>query len=250
MIYQGFASIYDELMQDAPYEQWNDYLLTIISRHGNGGNKLLDLGCGTGELSLRMAWNQFEVTGVDLSEEMLSVAQSKALENKKEILFLQQDMRSISGFQNPFDVIMICCDSLNYLSSEEDVKDTMQAAYQQLKENGLLIFDVHSLYKIHEIFAGSTFTDQNEEISFIWNSYLGDEPNSVEHDMTFFVKQGTSYQRYDEIHQQRTFSIEQYKTWLESTSFEVLEINSDFDPTSSPHSLTERVFFVAKKPLI
>lgn len=247
MIYQGFAYIYDELMQDAPYAQWNDYLVTIISRHGNGGKKLLDLGCGTGELSLRMARNQFEVTGIDLSEEMLSVAQNKALENKKDILFLQQDMRSMSGFQDPFDVIIICCDSLNYLKSEEDVRDTFQAAYQQLKENGLLIFDVHSLYKIHEIFAGSTFTDQNEEISFIWNSYLGDEPNSIEHDMTFFVKQEITYQRFDEIHQQRTFSIDQYKNWLESTSLEVLEINSDFDTASSPHSATERVFFVAKK---
>ncbi|MFC0270077.1 class I SAM-dependent DNA methyltransferase [Metabacillus herbersteinensis] len=249
MIYQGFAYIYDELMQDAPYEQWNDYLLTIISRHGNGGNKLLDLGCGTGELSLKMAGNQFVVTGIDLSGEMLSVAQNKALENKKNILFLQQDMRSMNGFQDPFDVIMICCDSLNYLKSEEDVQDTFQAAYQQLSENGLLIFDVHSLYKIHEIFSGSTFTDQNEEISFIWNSYLGDEPNSIEHDMTFFVKQGTTYQRYDEIHQQRTFSIEQYKTWLEATSLDVLEINSDFEPASSPHSTTERVFFVAKKSI-
>ncbi|MBZ5749317.1 class I SAM-dependent DNA methyltransferase [Metabacillus rhizolycopersici] len=247
MIYQGFAYIYDQLMKDAPYDQWVSFIQQAIATYSPGAKNILDVGCGTGEIAIRLANQQFHVTGVDLSEDMLAVAESKLEENKVQVLFLKQDMRDLTGFSEPFDVITICCDSLNYLESKEDILTTFRAAYHQLKNQGLLIFDVHSLYKIHHIFAGATFADQDEDVSFIWNSYLADEPNSVEHDMSFFVKQNELYKRYDELHYQRTFAIDEYKIWLEEASFEVVNICSDFDFDENPTSTSERLFFIARK---
>jgi SAM-dependent methyltransferase len=247
MIYKGFAYIYDQLMKDAPYDKWVSFINESISTYRSDAKKILDVGCGTGEIAIRLAIQQLEVTGVDLSEDMLAVAQSKLEENKVNVLFLQQDMRELGGFMEKFDVITICCDSLNYLATTDDVQTTFQAVYKQLKAEGLFIFDVHSLYKIHNIFAGATFADQGEDVSFIWSSYTGDEPNSVEHDMSFFVRRGDQYERYDELHYQRTFPIEEYKSWLEAASFEVVKVCSDFQFEKKPTSTSERLFFIARK---
>lgn len=247
MIYKGFASIYDYLMDEAPYDLWEKYISEMIETHSNKGKKVLDLGCGTGEIAIRLAKQGFEVTGIDLSEEMLAVANDKAAENGVKLFLLEQDMRSLEGFDEGFDIAVICCDSLNYLQTEEDVKKTFKAIYDHLVEDGLLIFDVHSLYKINHIFADSTFTDQDEEVSYIWNSYLADEPNSIEHDLTFFVKNGHMYERFDEVHYQRTFKEEQYMNWLEAENFKIMQINADFSAQTKPNDQSERIFFVAKR---
>lgn len=246
MIYQGFAYIYDQLMKDAPYDKWVSFIEAAISTYYHDAKKVLDVGCGTGEIAIRLAKRDLDITGVDLSEDMLTVAQSKLHENNAKVLFLQQDMRELGGFVEPFDVVTICCDSINYLETAQDVQATFRAVYQQLKQQGLFIFDVHSLYKIHTIFAGHTFADQDEDVSFIWNSFLGDEPNSIEHDMSFFVRREDVYERYDEVHYQRTFTIEEYTSWLEAASFEVLNVCCDFQ-FASPSPSSERLFFIARK---
>ncbi|KKI88543.1 methyltransferase [Bacillus sp. SA1-12] len=247
MIYQGFAYIYDQLMKDAPYDEWITFINKAISAYYPEANRLIDVGCGTGEIAIRLAKQQLNITGVDLSEDMLSVAQSKLAQNNVNILFLQQDMRDLAGFEEKFDVVTICCDSLNYLETEDDIQATFRAVNQLLGRGGLLLFDVHSLYKIHHIFAGATFADQDEDISFIWSSYAAEEPNSVEHDMTFFVKRNEGYERFDEVHYQRTYPIETYTSWLEDASFEIIKVCGDFHFETPPISTSERIFFVARK---
>ncbi|WP_299087716.1 class I SAM-dependent methyltransferase [uncultured Metabacillus sp.] len=247
MIYQGFAYIYDQLMKDAPYDEWAAFINKAISVYNSDAKRLIDVGCGTGEIAIRLAKQQLNVTGVDLSEDMLSVAQAKLAQNNVNVFFLQQDMRELAGFEEKFDVVTICCDSLNYLETEDDIKATFRAVFQLLGSRGLLLFDVHSLYKIHHIFAGATFADQDEDISFIWSSYASEEPNSVEHDMTFFVKRNEWYERFDELHYQRTYPIETYISWLENASFEVVKVCGDFDFENPPTSTSERIFFIARK---
>ncbi|XQY90780.1 class I SAM-dependent DNA methyltransferase [Metabacillus sp. HB246100] len=247
MIYKGFASIYDQLMKDAPYEEWASFIGIAIKRYHPEATSVLDLGCGTGEIAVRLAKQQLSVAGVDLSEDMLTVAQAKAIDNNVNILFVEQDMRELSGFQEPFDVVTICCDSLNYLQTRVDVEQTFKQVYDHTNSDSLFIFDVHSVYKIHEIFANSTFAEQDEEISYIWSSYLGEEENSIEHDLTFFVKDDEVYQRFDELHVQRTFHINEYKEMLEAASFKVVHICADFSLEQEPTATSERIFFIARK---
>lgn len=137
-----------------------------------------------GEISIRLAEKGFEVTGIDLSEEMLSFAQQK-VSSSQPILFLQQDMREITGFDGQFDAVVICCDSLNYLKTKNDVIETFKSVFRVLKPEGILLFDVHSSFKIAEVFPDSTFADQDEDISYIWQSFAGSDELSVIHDMSF-----------------------------------------------------------------
>lgn len=243
MTYERFAYLYDELMKDVPYEQWVRIIHERCEKYNLAGKKLLDLACGTGELTIRLEKEGYDVTGVDLSEDMLTVAQAKAVEWGMTIEFFQQNMAELDLITT-YDLIGIFCDSLNYLQTEDEVKQTFAQIKQFLKDDGLFIFDVHSLYKMNEVFMEQTFTYDDGNICYIWNCFEGESPHSVDHELTFFVEDATGkYDRIDENHSQRTFSIETYEQWLDDAGFAVLEKIGDFEGEPTAHS--ERVFFIA-----
>jgi SAM-dependent methyltransferase len=247
MTYGKFAYLYDELMKDVPYDSWVSIVTEKWGKYQCRGKKLLDLACGTGELSVRFAKAGFEVTGVDLSADMLTVAQMKAEDNGLKIPFYQQNMVELDLYEN-FDVIGIFCDSLNYLQTEEEVIETFENILGLLDKDGFFIFDVHSVHKIMNIFMNQTFTYDDEDICYIWNCFQGDYPLSIEHELTFFVQDDETgkYDRYDEFHSQRTFPVDVYKNWLEASGFNVVETFSDFEEDELSTE-AERIFFIAKK---
>lgn len=247
MSYEHFAYLYDELMKDAPYDEWVKFVKERLQKYHVDGNLLLDLACGTGELSIRLAEEGFSVTGVDLSSDMLAVAQAKSEGAGTPIPFFEQNMTDLEG-HGLFDIIGIFCDSLNYLQTEEEVTQTFSTVYQHLKTGGIFFFDVHSIYKISQVFINQTFALNEDNLSYIWNSFPGKFPNSVEHDLSFFVLDGQTgkYDRFDELHFQRTFPVQQYTDWLKSAGFDLLEVSADFENTA-PISHSERIFFVVQK---
>ncbi|WP_017728430.1 class I SAM-dependent DNA methyltransferase [Halalkalibacterium ligniniphilum] len=246
MKYEGFASIYDVLMEDAPYEQWVAFVEENVQVHEISGRSLLDLGCGTGQLLLPLLEAGYDVTGVDISANMLAVAKEKLLQAGYDPLLVQRDMRELSDLGS-FDVITAFCDSLNYLQTENDVERTFSQVHEQLKAGGLFMFDVHSVSKVMKGFVGQTFADDGEEISYIWRSFHGEWDASVEHELSFFVKKEEGlYERFDELHVQRTYPIKQYIQWLKQAGFTVLNVTADFSK-ELPTEHSERIFFVAKK---
>ncbi|MCH1625006.1 class I SAM-dependent DNA methyltransferase [Ferdinandcohnia quinoae] len=246
MSYARFAYVYDDLMRDVNYDSWITFIKEKSLTYNKNMKRILDLACGTGELSIRLAHEGFEVVGVDLSEDMLVVANAKAIEAGVKIDFYQQNMVEIEGLSS-LDLVVIFCDSLNYLQTEEEIQKTFRNVYNLLQEGGLFMFDVHSVYKVEQIFLDGTFVSNEEDVSFIWNCYQGPFPYSVEHELSFFVKNNhnSDYQRFDEDHLQRTFPVEQYKKWLLDEGFEILDISADFESAITNDS--ERIFFTVKK---
>ncbi|WP_215114430.1 class I SAM-dependent methyltransferase [Exiguobacterium sp. s70] len=241
MAYEGFAYVYDELMKDAPYEDW----VAFVRRHVKDGASLADVGCGTGSATIRLA-EHYETIGLDLSESMLEVAQEKALEAGIMLPLWQQDMRELE-LPHPVDAVTILCDSLCYLEDEADVIDTFEAVYEQLKPGGMFIFDVHSPNKMQTLFNQKTYASNGEDCSYIWFADPGEAPLSVVHDLTFFValEDGT-YDRVEETHEQRTYESGQYMQWLIGAGFHVKSVTADFtDQAPGPNA--ERIFFVAQK---
>jgi SAM-dependent methyltransferase len=247
MTYREFAYLYDTLMEDVPYDRWVDWVNSLYSQYGSGGKKLLDLACGTGELSVRLSHAGFEVSGVDLSEDMLAVAQAKAGEAGVHIPFYHQDMTQMDSL-GEYDVIGIFCDSLNYLQNSGEVAKAFTGVNEHLKTGGLFLFDVHSIHKMDHVFAQSPFTFIDEEISYIWNCFPGEQLHSVEHELTFFVLDDETgqYARVDESHFQRTYEISEYKKMLHEAGFELLGITADFEQ-GEPGPEAERILFAARK---
>ncbi|WP_050615839.1 class I SAM-dependent DNA methyltransferase [Bacillus testis] len=246
MSYERFASVYDILMEDVPYDRWIALFVEEMGKTGMVGKKVLDVACGTGEFTIRLAQRGFDVSGVDLSEDMLSIARDKAEQQKLNLPFYHQDMTELDTGE-VYDGVVIFCDSLNYLRNEEETKKTFAAVYEHLHEGGLFLFDVHSVYKIHQIFADATFADAGEEVSYIWNSFLGEEPNSIEHELTFFVENDSGlYERFEEDHYQRTYPVEDYLGWLKQAGFSIKRLVGDLGD-SEPGPTSERILFVAVK---
>ncbi len=247
MTYNGFAYLYDQLMQEAPYDKWFCFFENTVKRYQPESKTVLDVGCGTGSILLKLAKSGYQPTGVDLSADMLTVANEKLLKENYAVPLYEQNMTSLPNI-GLFDVIIVFCDSLNYLSTEEEILSAFKSFYNQLNREGLLLFDVHSLYKINKVFVDATFALEDDEISYIWRSFIGEYENSVEHELTFFVKKDSGlYERIDELHKQRTFPVNTYQKLLEEAGFHLLETVADFEIGNPISDTSERIFFIAKK---
>lgn len=246
MSYTNFAKVYDELMKDVPYEKWVRFFEEKVDNYKFPVKSILDVGCGTGELAILLSKKGYSVTGVDLSEEMLSIAFEKVSKAGVSVHLYEQDMRELEGLGS-FDCIQIACDSLNYLHDLNEIKTTFDRVSDHLIENGLFLFDVHSIWKMKNLFNDQTYAENGEEVSYIWHALEGEVPNSVVHDLTFFIlnEKTEQYERFDEIHEQLTFSVDTYASILESTGFELLEVVGDFGETDI--ETAERILFVARK---
>lgn len=237
-----FALLYDRLMTDAPYQAWQEFARNRIL----SGGKVLDLGCGTGTLTIELSRAGYDVTGLDLSGDMLAVAQNKAQEQRTSVNFIQQDMRELTGFDR-LDGVTLFCDGLNYLMDERDVFEVFRRVFDSLREGGVFAFDVHSPYKMTEIFAGGLFGENAEDISYLWFCDQGEEPLSIDHTLTFFVRQANgNYERFDHEIAQRTFFVEDYRQMLIDAGFTDIEISADFG-RKEPREDEERIFFSALK---
>ena len=242
--YKEFATIYDALMTDIPYDK---YVQKIVSCVENvQGKSLLDIGCGTGVLSAKFAVQGFLVQAVDLSEEMLAMASERFQKEGIQIPLIHSSMTDLEGFYD-VDVAILAIDSLNYLHDEEEVLQTFVGIYQSLAKGGQLFFDVHSLFKMDELFLDGPFTYEDENVAYIWHTEPGEHPHSVYHDLTFFIKnKNGSYDRFEESHFQRSFSTDLYLELLQQAGFSKVEVSADWTD-ENPQQESERIFFRAIK---
>lgn len=242
--YKRFAEVYDQLMTDIPYEDYATWILDYAPVAHN--RRLLDIGCGTGTMSLLLAQAGYDVAAIDLSEEMLAIASERAQAMGYHIPFAAMSMSELQGFSD-LDVAIIPIDSLNYVRATEDVIKTFDAVYAALKPGGQLFFDVHSTFKTDVIFMEGPFTYDEDGVSYVWHADCGDAPHSVESDITFFVETESGlYERFDEHHYQRTYAPQQYFEWLQKAGFTQIEVTADFDHHDDLDEC-ERVFFRAVK---
>ncbi|NEW05144.1 class I SAM-dependent methyltransferase [Paenibacillus sp. SYP-B3998] len=253
MSYERFAYTYDRLMESMPYGEWLRFARESFERFGTKPTALVDLGCGTGTLAIPLALEGYRVTGIDLSEDMLAVAEQKA-EQRSTLLkngslrWVQQDLREW-GIGEQVDAAISFCDCINYLLEEEEIIQTFQQTYDGLKPGGLFLFDVHTPEQLFAYAESQPFFLDEEDVSYIWTSELDDERVQIEHNLTIFVqdKEGSDrFRRIDEMHVQRAYPLGWLEQQLHEVGFKEVHKGSDFT-WNSPTVTTERAFFVAKK---
>lgn len=248
MVYQNFAYFYDELMSHAPYDRWIQFTKDIIQENQLQNPSIVDLGCGTGEITLGLRNQTNNLTGVDYSSEMLSVAMNKTLEKSNQINWIHQDIRELEGFYN-VDLIISYCDVINYLTKSSEVENVFKRVYESLSEEGIFAFDVHSQQYTIDSLINQTFADVSENTAYIWYCHEGDEIGAMEHEITFFVKnKDNTYEKMSEYHYQQVFSKEFYVEALRKAGFQNIKIGQDFNLKNENFtSETDRFFITAKK---
>ncbi|KRM90626.1 class I SAM-dependent DNA methyltransferase [Liquorilactobacillus cacaonum] len=244
MIYSIFAQVYDELMDTEVYENW----LTFVNNNAYSGKKLLDLACGAGQLAVMLAKEGYQVTGVDLSSEMLALADERAREDDTKIELVQANMTDLTGLDQ-FDVVTCGLDSLCYLANQEELANAFRQVFLHLNQGGTFIFDVISPYQTDVIYPGYMYNDTNEKRAFVWESFEGQEPHSVVHDLTFFIakdEENNLFQRYEETHMERTYELKKYLELLTKVGFKKIRASSEYGNNEIDEKST-RFFFVCQK---
>lgn len=241
--YTGFAQVYDTFMDNVPYDEWGEYLVSLLKKYGVEDGLVLDMGCGTGAMTRYLDAHGYDMTGIDVSEEMLTIAKEKS---SPDILYLLQDMREFELYGTMRAAVSIC-DSMNYILEEDDLLQVFSLVNNYLDPGGIFIFDLNTVYKYQEILGEQTIAEDREECSFIWDNFYDEEEMINEYDLTVFVQEeGDLFRRYCETHYQRAYSLETVRALIEKAGMEVLAIYDAFT-YNKPKPDSERVYFVARE---
>lgn len=255
--YQDFAYVYDEFMDETPYDEWCERIDTLIKKYGvskpvrgvtdtleSEKNLVVDLGCGTGTLTEMLYEKGYDMIGVDNSESMLSVAMEKRAVSGSEILYLLQDMRELELYSTVGSVVSVC-DSVNYILDEEELLEVFKLVNNYLYPGGVFIFDFNTDYKYREIIGDTVIAENRENCSFIWENYYDEEEAINEYDVTIFVKEEEElFRRFTETHLQKGYTKDTIVGLLEKAGMRVLEVK-DADTDGEVTKESQRIYVVA-----
>lgn len=240
--YRDFARVYDEFMDQTPYDEWLLNILNIFKEYKiDKDAQVLDLGCGTGKMARKLAREGYQVTAVDNSMDMLEIAAS---EEDDHILYVLQDMVSLELPQQ-VDAAVSICDCMNYILEEEDLKEAFRRVREFLKEDGVFVFDMNSHYKYKEILACNTLAEDREDASFIWDNFYDEEERINEYQLSLFIQneQGT-YNKYEELHLQKAYEQEEVVSFLYEAGFSSVCV-LDAETMDEVKEDTQRLYYIA-----
>ena len=244
MSYSAIAECYDALNSHIDYESFSSFLNREIRAGGiPDGSIVLDLACGTGNITLPLLKCGYDMIGVDLSGDMLNIARNKKGGDK--VLWLCQDMRSFELY-GTVGAVVCCLDSINYLTSRNELGKCFSLVHNYLDPNGIFIFDVNTPYKFEHIYGNNHYILEDDGIYCGWQNYFDKKSGLCDFELSFFYENGDgSYTRLDETQTERCYSIKTITDLLIKNGFEIIKIISDFE--GSPLKDTdERAYFVCR----
>lgn len=243
--YTILAEYYDRLTTDVPYLRWADYIGRHFDRCGASIRSVAELGCGTGSLAAILARRGYQVTGVDLSPDMLSVAAEKC--EGLDVQLVCQDMSRLT-LPSETDAVICCLDSLNYLTRPALVRRTFQRVLRALKPGGLFLFDVKTPLAL-EGADGQIYLDENEELFCVWRGEYSPRRRICGYGIDLFaLQEDGSWLRDGEYHEEYAYTMEELAAWLEEAGFRQIRQFGNLR-LSAPRADEERVFFTARKEL-
>ena len=244
-LYTAFATVYDRLMADVNYPAWAAFYQTLLTLYGLRTGKLCECACGTGSFTIPLCGMGYQMTGVDLSEEMLFEASQKARKAGAMIPFVKQDMRGLR-LHRQMDAVLCTCDGVNYLPTQEDVLQFFTAAFQAVRPGGALIFDASTPYKLREVLGNSFVGDETADIAYLWKNTYHADRGSVDMALSIFVRShDEAYERISEQQTQYGYSIEAFEALLAQAGFADIRVFGD--GTFAPPSATEQRWHIAAR---
>lgn len=244
-IYGGFAAVYDLFMDDIPYDGWFSYIKKILERQGIRDGAVVDLACGTGEITWRLADAGYQVTGVDLSGEMLMAAREKCNDT---VFLVQQDIRKLE-LAGQVKAMVCICDSMNYICEEEGLAQVFGRVNAYLEKDGIFLFDMKTEYFYHEVLGNRTIADNRENASYIWENIYHEEEKKNEYLLTVYEladDERDLFVRTDELHCQKAYPPERVVDCLKQQGFSKVEVYEAFT-FEKPSGQSERIYFIAYK---
>ena len=280
--YGAFSAVYDRLMEDIPYGEWKELLLSLLARFGIHDGLVAELGCGTGTMTELLAEAGYDMIGIDNSEQMLSQAMEKRVKSGHDILYLLQDMREFELYGTVRAIVSVC-DSMNYLADTDELLAVLKLAANYLDPGGVFIFDLKT-DRYYRGIGDASYSDSDPQASYIWENSYDEESRTNCYWLTLFLPESASgqslrrenasngssphpddagqpstpgtdagtglYRRYEEYHEQHAFLLPEITQAVDSAGLTLEDI---LDEQGQPLVLSEnddtadRIYVVARK---
>ncbi|MDO4779262.1 MAG: class I SAM-dependent methyltransferase [Tissierellia bacterium] len=241
-MYNRFSDLYDKLVFDIDYIKYSDNIFQILQKNGILEGKILEIGCGTGNLTQQLARKNYHILAFDNSIEMLNVAFPKLIELEN-VNLVMQDMYKFRYKDYSFDAVISLLDVINYISDEKKLEKLFADIYSGLREGGVFIFDLNSYDKLINVLGNNTFVYEKDNVFYTWENRLEDD--LVHFNLNFFVEEDGMYERISETQVERYYEIDFIVELLEKIGFKNIKfIDEDGGKYTEK---TQRILFSAKK---
>ena len=221
--YSVLSKIYDRLMADVQ-KGWAEHIVELLKENAQGYTGL-DLACGSGYFTRAIKKGGYEVIGVDICPEMLTLAEELSAKERLNISYQNQDISSLKVFKK-VDFLTIINDGVNYIDSKS-LKKAFKSFYAALGSGGVLIFDFSSEYKLKNIIGNNLFGEDYEDFSYLWFNKLYED--KVQMDLTIFTKVGELYKKEEETHTQYIHCLDFILNALKDADFKKISVNGSID---------------------
>ena len=242
--YEALAASYDRLTNDVDYEATVDFYYKILKQEALKPRTAVDLACGTGSVTAILARKGLEVIGVDMSEEMLTVASQKAGDIHPAPWFICQSLQELR-LPKAVDLAVCALDSLDYITDPTDCKEAIRRTYKYLNPGGIFIFDVNTPEKLRAM-DGQVFLDEDEDVYCVWRGEFDEETNICSYGMDLFQRKGNLWERSFEEHCEYAYSADQLVGYLKSAGFTHIRVYGD-RRLAAPQEGEQRIYIKARK---
>ena len=242
--YKNLAVSYDRLTSDVDYEAMVAFYHAILEKEGITPRTVVDLACGTGSVTRLMAQRGYSVTGVDMSEDMLTVAWDKAQGMENPPRFVCQKLQQLC-LPRGVDMAVCALDSLDYILDPKDCQEAIRRAFKVLNPGGIFVFDVNTPEKLRAM-DGQVFLDEDDDVYCVWRGEFDPQSNICSYGMDLFQRSGNSWQRSFEEHQEYAYSRQQLTTYLKNAGFTKIRVYGD-QRMDEPNATDQRIYFSARK---
>lgn len=248
MIYDLIAPFYDEVNGDIDYVSWADFIEEVIKRDFRGKPELvLDLGSGTGRMTIELAKRGYDMTGVDSSTEMLDIAKNNAEREgvADKMLWLCQDMSDFELY-GTVDVTVSCLDCINHVTDSKELDKCFDLVHNYLIPDGIFIFDINGKRKFETEYSDNSYVFEENGRVCIWQNFYNEKSGICDFYITLFDEdKDGKYIRYDDVQKERMYTVRSIKQRLLKSGFEFIGAYRNFDFENATDN-DSRIYFVAR----
>lgn len=242
--YHALAASYDRLTNDIQYEETVAFYMQLLQREGISVRTAADLACGTGSVALLLAQRGLRVIGVDMSEEMLCVAQQKALTASQPPMFVCQRLERLN-LPRGVDLAVCALDSMNYITDPALCRQALARIYRVLNPGGCFIFDVNTPEKLRAM-DDQIWLDEDDDVYCVWRGEFDEQSRILSYAMDLFQRQGSTWQRSYEEHREYAYTQQELTSWLREAGFTNIEVFAD-RALCPPRPGEQRIYLKARK---
>jgi ubiquinone/menaquinone biosynthesis C-methylase UbiE len=240
-LYKKYASYYDKIYAYVDYKGESEFINWAVKKHKTSeGNELLDIACGTGSHALILK-NNFNITGVDINENMLRIAREKVSKAN----FILGDMKKLK-IDSKFDVIICIFSAIHYNINYTELEDTLTNFYNHMEDGGILIYDLsfNTDNWIEGIVSVDTVAEEELKIARICQSKL--ENGIFNANFVFLVKDKGEFDFDVDEHKLGVFEISKVNKIMDKIGFKTY-IYGDFTFETWKNKECQRPVYVGIK---